>query len=85
MCPLCQRKSTHQCKCTRIEDVERSILHCSIYYVSFFDDAPGSALIAALAALMRSIGLKPSDVKVDPILLACAISHNLIDPSLPHE
>ena len=62
---------------------------CSAAYITCLssDDAPGSVeiVLAALAALMRSIGLKPSDVKVDPILLACPTSHNLIDPSLPHE
>ena len=63
---------------------------CSAAYIMYphSDDAPGlvgPVSLAALAALMRSIGLKPSDVKVDPILLACATSHNFIDPSLPHE
>ena len=82
-CARCARGKAHTSVNVRVSKTLKDPF-CSAAYIMCpsSDDALGSALIAALAALMRSIGLKPSDVT---ILLACAISHNLIDPSLPHE
>ena len=66
------------------EDVESSILQCSIYYVSFAGIG-GTSVVSGAGSAHAKYRIEASDIKVDPILLVCTMSHNLIDPPLPHE